>query len=99
MSLYQKTSPYYATPNTDGYLDVIKPRDIIAEVDDIEFVVPKDYEYRPDLMAYDLYRDVGLWWVFAARNRNVLKDPVFDLVAGVRIYLPKLTNIQSSLGI
>jgi hypothetical protein len=37
--------------------------------------------------------------VFAARNRNVLKDPVFDLVAGVRIYLPKLTNIQSSLGI
>ena len=99
MPLYQKTSPYYTTPNTNGYLDVIKPRDITAEVDDIEFVVPKDYEYRPDMLAYDLYRDVGLWWVFAARNRNVLKDPVFDLVAGVRIYLPKLTNIQSSLGI
>ena len=83
MSLYQKNSPYYTTPSTNGYLDVITPRNIIAETDDIEFVVPKDYEYRPDMLAYDLYHDVGLWWVFAARNRNVLKDPVFDLVAGV----------------
>jgi hypothetical protein len=99
MSLYQKTSPYYTTPSSNGYLDVMTPRDIIAETDDIEYVVPKDYEYRPDMLAYDLYRDVSLWWVFAARNKNVLKDPVFDLVAGVRIYLPKLSNIQSSLGI
>ena len=99
MSLYQKTSPYYTTPISNGYLDVITPRDIIAETDDIEYVVPKDYEYRPDMLAYDLYRNVSLWWVFAARNKNVLKDPVFDLVAGVRIYLPKLSNIQSSLGI
>jgi hypothetical protein len=99
MSLYQKNSPYYTTLNGNGYLDVINPRNIIAEVDDIEFVIPKDYEYRPDMLAYNLYNDVGLWWVFAARNQNVLKDPVFDLVAGVRIYLPKLSNIQSSLGI
>jgi hypothetical protein len=99
MSLYQKNSPYFTTSIVNGYLDVASPRNIIAESDDIEYVVPKDYEYRPDMLAYDLYNDVGLWWVFAARNKNVLKDPVFDLVSGVRIYLPKLSNIQASLGI
>jgi hypothetical protein len=84
---------------TSGYLDVIDFRDLPEETDDILFEVTKNYEYRPDLLAHDLYKDVGLWWVFAVRNKSVIKDPVFDLESGVKIYLPKITTIKLALGI
>lgn len=99
MSNYKNTSPYYKTNDSNGYLDVLSFRDIIAETDDILYSLDKKYENRPDLLAYDLYKDVNLWWVFTMRNKSVLKDPVFDFVAGTKIYLPKLTNIKTSLGI
>lgn len=98
MALYNATSPYYNTEITNGYLDVMSFRSIPSETDDILFEIPKTYENRPDLLAYDLYKDVNLWWVFAVRNSNILKDPVFDLVAGIKIYLPKIPTIRKSLG-
>lgn len=99
MSMYTKVSPYYSTDDSNGYLDFITFRDIPSETDDILFEVTNNYENRPDLLAYDLYGDVGLWWVFSVRNKNVIKDPVFDLISGTKIYLPKLTTIKAALGI
>lgn len=97
--MYSKTSPYYTTPVTNGYLDVIEFRDLPNERNDILFEVTATYENRPDLLAYDLYQDAGLWWVFAVRNKRTIKDPVYDLKAGVKIYLPKMSTIKSVLGI
>jgi hypothetical protein len=58
------------------------------------------YEFRPDLLAYDLYNDSRLWWVFAERNPNKLGyDPYFDLVAGIEIYIPKMGTLAQVLGI
>jgi hypothetical protein len=99
MANYLANSPYYTTLSTNGYLDVWNYRDIPSQTDDISYTVTKDYEYRPDLLAYDLYRDAGLWWVFAARNPSIIQDPMFDLVAGLVIRLPKLSTIKKSLGI
>jgi len=99
MTIYTKTSPYYNTSIVNNYLDVINFRDIPKERDDILFQLTATYEHRPDLLAYDLYKDHKLWWVFAVRNRSVIKDPVFDLVAGVKIYLPKETTLQRVLGV
>jgi len=99
MTIYTKTSPYYNTSIVNNYLDVINFRDIPKERDDILFQVTATYEHRPDLLAYDLYKDHKLWWVFAVRNRSVIKDSVFDLVAGVKIYLPKETTLQRVLGV
>lgn len=99
MSNYKGTSPYFKTTDENGYLDFLTYRTIPSESDDILFEITKNYEYRPDLLAYDLYRDVNLWWVFAVRNNTILKDPVFDLEAGIKIYLPKITTIKSALGI
>jgi len=62
------------------------------------FELTATYEHRPDLLAYDLYKDHKLWWVFAVRNRSVIKDPVFDMVAGVKIYLPKASTLQRVIG-
>lgn len=99
MAEYKNTSPYYTTNQSIGYLDVMTWRIVPAETDDILFTVTKSYEARPDLLAYDVYNDVGLWWVFAARNPSILKDPVFDMQAGIKIFVPKLSSLKSSLGI
>jgi hypothetical protein len=98
MTTYNKTSPYYNTSMVNNYLDVINFRDIPKERDDILFELTATYEHRPDLLAYDLYKDQKLWWVFAVRNRSVIKDPVFDMVAGVKIYLPKASTLQKVIG-
>jgi hypothetical protein len=61
--------------------------------------VASKYENRPDLLAYDLYGDSRLWWVFAVRNPSVIKDSIYDLVSGVSIYIPKLATLKKDLGI
>lgn len=99
MSLYNKTSPYYNTDVVNGYLDIMSFRDLPEERDDIVFEITNTYENRPDLLAYDLYNDANLWWVFAVRNKSKIADPIFDMTAGKKIYLPKLTTLKKVLGI
>ena len=99
MATYSTSSPYYNTSQTNGYLDIISFRDIPSQVDDVLFEVTKTYENRPDLLAYDLYGSVNLWWVFSVRNKSVIKDPIYDLVAGVNIYLPKMSTLTAVLGL
>jgi hypothetical protein len=97
--MYNKTSPYFNTEIVNGYLDVMALRDLPVEIDDNQFEIPKTYENRPDLLAYDLYNDSSLWWVFAIRNKRILKDPIFDFSAGKIIYLPKMSTLKRFLGI
>jgi hypothetical protein len=97
--MYSKTSPYFTTNVTGSYLDLLRLRDIPAQSDDILFTVTQQYSNRPDLLAYDLYNDVNLWWVFAVRNKSIIKDPVFDMMSGQKIYLPKLSTINAVLGL
>ncbi len=97
--MYDKTSPYFDTKMNGFYLDLLALRDIPAQSDDILFTVTQQYYNRPDLLAYDLYSDVKLWWVFAVRNKDVIKDPVFDMIPGQKIYLPKISTINAVLGI
>ena len=99
MSMYNKYSPYANTSIVNGYLDVINFRNIPGERDDVEFVITNTYENRPDLLAYDLYQDEKLWWVFAVRNKSKIKDPVFGMTAGLKIFLPKITTIKRVLGL
>jgi hypothetical protein len=99
MTTYSKTSPYYSTNQTSGYLDVWTYRDIPAYSDDVLFEVSSRYQNRPDLLAFDLYDDVNLWWVFAVRNPSILRDPIYDLSAGIQIYLPKIDTLKTVLGI
>jgi hypothetical protein len=76
---------------------VIRP--VPAEADDFLYTIESQYENRPDLLAFDLYGDAKLWWVFVQRNMEVIKDPIFDFVPGAKIYIPKFSNLQSYLGV
>ncbi len=100
MNYYSKNSPWSNTPfNVSGYLDIMNKRTLPPEDDDIVYEIQSQYVYRPDLLAYDLYKNSKLWWVFAIRNPDILKDPVFDFLPGTKIYLPKASRISVFLGI
>lgn len=100
-NLYPSSSPYKDTEVfNQKYLDFMTFRPIPSLPSDVLYTLPEVYQYRPDLLAYDLYSDSRLWWVFAARNPNRLGvDPYFDFVAGIQIYIPKLETLRQSLGI
>ena len=81
------------------YLDTLKIRPIPAESDDVLYTVQVQYTHRPDLLAFDLYGDKNLWWVFSQRNIEILKDPIFDFEAGTEIYIPKGDALTRILGL
>ena len=100
MAKYPPTSPWANTGLTNlGALDVLTIRAVPAESDDAKYTLETQYTYRPDLLAYDIYGSPKLWWVFAQRNMDVIKDPVYDMVAGTTIYLPKADTLKDLLGI
>ena len=98
MAQYDATSPYYATPFTQFYLDVMVNRPIPKQSDDFLFAITTTYQYRPDLLAFDLYGTATLWWVFYQRNPNTLTRPPLDFSVGQQIYLPKESTLKTVLG-
>ena len=99
MATYSKSSPYFSTQSFGPFLDVLDYRSIPSNPSDTEFNITSVYKHRPDLLAFDLYGDAGLWWVFTGRNPNVLKDPVFDFYPGQIIFIPKKEALVAALGI
>ena len=98
MAVYDSTSPYFTTGYSQFFLDVMENRSIPKEGDDTLMLINQTYQYRPDLLAYDLYSTPNLWWVFYQRNPNTLTAPPLDFKAGVQIYLPKLSTLRNVLG-
>lgn len=96
--MYQNTSLYGSTEVTDNGLDVLSYRQIPAVDTDVPYVIKSQYNYRPDLLASDLYDDPNLWWVFKSRNPNELEDPIFDFVSGVEIRIPNIDTIRQVVG-
>jgi hypothetical protein len=74
-------------------------RPIPKLVDDQYFRINSTYQYRPDLLAHDLYDNSNLWWVFYQRNPNTLMAPPLDFKSGTQIYLPKITTLRTALGL
>ena len=98
MANYDATSPYFETGYSQFFLDVMVNRPIPKEDDDLTFTINTTYQYRPDLLAYDLYGIAGLWWVFYQRNPNTLQAPPLDFKTNTLIYLTKITTLKSALG-
>jgi hypothetical protein len=98
MATYSGKSPYATTSQGKGYLDVINFRDLPILANDQLWEVTSMYKHRPDLLAYDLYQDASLWWVFSVRNKDTIRDPIYDMIPGVKIYIPQALTIKKVLG-
>jgi len=99
MAAYSSVSPWSNTPQNNLYLELLVIKPVPAEADDFYYQIESHYTYRPDLLSYDLYGTPKLWWVFVQRNMNVLRDPIFDFVAGQKIFIPKKSNLQKYMSI
>jgi hypothetical protein len=95
---YSNRSPWNKTPQFPGYLGTFSIRPVSAEPDDYLYSIEPQYNYRPDLLAHDLYGSSKYWWVFTQRNMDIIEDPVFDFRAGVQIYIPKKDSLLKVLG-
>ena len=99
-TVYKTSSPYYTTQYLDSkFLDILSYRTLTPQADDIYKQIGATYQYRPDLMSFDLYKTADYWWVFAIRNKDTIIDPVWDFKAEKFIYIPKLTTIINQLGL
>lgn len=95
---YNSASPYFNTPiATDlvTYLSYMNFRNVPYDATDPKFIIPAKYHMKPGRLAYDLYGTAEYWWVFAMRNPDIIKDPVFDMITGVTIYLPQRANLSN----
>ena len=97
---YSSNSVYAGTPQTNQYLEYLDFWDgsfIFPSQSDTLYVVQAKYNRRPDLLSFDLYGSTGWWWVFAIRNPDIIKDPIFDLTAGITIYLIDKQRLPQNL--
>lgn len=94
---YSTTSPYYGTQFWGQFLDVWAGKTIASAVTDAIYQIDAPYNQRPDLLAYDMYKDNNLWWVFAVRNPDILIDPLMDFKTGVIIFVPALATVKTAL--
>lgn len=90
MAGYRKDSLYRATSLKDGqYLDVLQmPTDDLIKYQTYTLTIEHKYDSRPDILAYDLFGNPKLWWVFAFFNQDILQDPIVDFTAGLEITVP-----------
>lgn len=100
---YQNVSPYFKTAQRNyliEYLDSYTNRPVPSDdTDELISVSPK-HEHRPELLAYELYGTPQLWWIFAVRNPNLIIDPIYDLTAGLEIFVPTRSRVfQNILGL
>ena len=92
------SSPYKNTQYTQsGALGMLNIRPVPAYLDDQLYEIEPQYNHRPDLLAYDLYRDNRLWWVFGQRNLDIIEDFVYDIKTGTKIYIPQPDKIKTML--
>lgn len=82
------TSQYTLTPIVDWYLDLWVPRTIPKSDFDEIFIIPPEFNQRPDLLSQARYGTPRLWWVFCVRNPDLIIDPIEDFVAGLEIFVP-----------
>lgn len=99
MAQYTHMSPWFNTPVTQDYLDILQIRPVSEEKIDYLYTIEPQYNHRPDLLAFDLYGNSALWWVFIQRNLDVLQDPIFDFVPGTQIYIPQYSKLRVALGL
>jgi hypothetical protein len=98
MATYDAVSPYYLTGYSQFFLDVMVNRPIPKENDDQLFKSIGPISTDLIMLAFDLYDNANLWWVFYQRNPNTLTKPPLDFKTDTLIYLPKITTLRNVLG-
>lgn len=96
---YSKSSQYFFTNQTSWCLNLLELRIIDQDPSDIEYILGSEYENDPYKLAYDLYKDDKLWWIFCVLNPDILIDPIYDMKPNIIIRIPTSDRVKTTLGI
>lgn len=96
-NFHKPSSPYINTPVKDFYLDLWVPPVVEAQEDDQAVIIAPSHHERPDKLAYAVYGTPNLFWVFWARNKDILIDPINDFTSGTRIMVPSADYISRAV--
>lgn len=94
---YSKASPYSETTQESWYLGIYDPRTFTFSSNDTKMTITAEYQYRPDKLSQALYGTPEFMWVFSVRNPDILKDYIWDMVAGLEIIVPSADTINREL--
>ena len=89
MSIYKTDSVYRSTEIVNNRLEILETSLDIGSYDTQKILITNEYEHKPDKLAFDLYGNAKLWWIFAQFNPNLLIDPILDFRAGITIQAPE----------
>ena len=99
MAKYHGTNSFLRNAGTFGnFLDVNNLPKMPQGLYDEDYKIQSDVEGRPDILAYKVYGTTNLWWVFALRNPDILRDPIRDFKAGTIIKLPSAESVKVVAG-
>ncbi len=63
--------------------------------DDVTFIITRQYERRPELVAFSMYGQVSLMWLVLQYNQIV--DINTEFVAGKTLVLPTFARVQTNI--
>lgn len=86
ISRYVKQDVIYYSENNFLTFTTYKRKKITRSENDQVALITPGYEYRPDLMAFDKYGVVDVWWKILEANK--MKD-IYDFKSGKTIFLPE----------
>jgi hypothetical protein len=93
---YNHNSFIKNTSLIDGiFLDINTLPRIYETLSDESYIIEPEYDQRPEMLAFKLYGDAALWWVFALRNPDIILDPIRDFKSGTGIVLPSAGSVKS----
>lgn len=75
-------------PNVDLY-------SIFLTDDDVYYTIPKQYQYRPDLISFNFYGNSKLYWVLIYANK--FGNSPEDFKEGVTIRVPSYKRVRELL--
>lgn len=94
-TVYKSSSPYYETTQTSWFLDFWEGKTIEPDSTDLQIEITPEFNLNPGLLSEKLYGTPDYRWVFALRNRDVLKDPLWDFTTGKKIWVPTKQRVES----
>lgn len=87
---YRTDSVYRKTPIVNNkYLGIFNPGNLdVSNTTTTTVTLENRHQFRPDVLANELYGNPKLWWVFAQFNPDELVDPIMDFTSGKQIVVP-----------
>lgn len=99
MALFHSKNSFLKNAGTIGeFLGVNNLPRMPKGIYDEDFTVTAEFHNRPDILALKLYGSTALWWVFALRNPDTIKDPIRDFKSGTQIKLPSMESVKAVTG-